>query len=278
MADVDRLGILNHDPMARRGGPRLQLIGEFELWDRGTVTVPHGVQRFLAFLALAGGPVGRYQLGGALWGDTTQDRADGNLRSTLWRLGRLRGRLVERRTDRLAIAPGVRVDVVELSAVARRILAPDAPDAEATGPAAPATTDLADAAEILPGWDDLWLMPERERYRQLRLHALERAAERSLQDDECARAIELGLTIVEAEPFRESGHRLLIAAHLREGNAIEAVRQYRTYRRLAADELGVDPSPRMETLIEPIRGALGQASTGSASFSASANCIRCSRA
>ncbi len=270
MADVERLGILNSDPMTRRDdprrdGPRLQLIGEFELWERGAVTLPHGVQRFLAFLALARGPVGRYRLGGALWADTTQDRADGNLRSTLWRLGHLQSRLVERRTDRLAIAPGVRVDVLELSAVARLILAPDDPNADATEPAAPATADLAGAAEILPGWDDPWLVPERERYRQLRLHALERAAERSLRDDECARAIELGLTVVEAEPFRESAHRLLIAAHLREGNAIEAVRQYRIYRRLASDELGVDPSPRMEALIEPIRGALGQASTGTTS-------------
>jgi DNA-binding SARP family transcriptional activator len=243
----------------RLGSPRLQLIGEFEFWAGAAVTLPHSVQRVLAFLAIARGPVGRCRLGGALWTDTTQTRADGNLRSTLWRLGRLRTQTVESRSDRLAIAPTVRVDVWELSALAKRILTPGSPGDDDT--AATGAAELAGAAEILPGWDDPWLVTERERYRQLRLHALERASERFLHEDQVARAIELGLVVVEAEPFRESAHRLLIAAYLREGNAIEAVRQYLAYRRLIVDELGVKPSPLMETLIEPIRGALGQTST-----------------
>lgn len=231
--------------------PRLRLIGEFGLWVDGEVLMPHSVQRVLAFLALARAPVGRLRLSGALWGEASQERADGNLRSTLWRLGRLRARIVERTSDCLAIAPGVQVDIWDLSASADRILAPGSSLHDPT-----AATHLAWASEILPGWDDPWLVIERERYRQLRLHALERSSERLLERGDVARAIEFGLTIVDAEPYRESAHRLLVAAYLQEGNVIEAVRQYRAYRRLTLDELGVEPSPLMEALVEPIRAAV----------------------
>lgn len=229
----------------------LRLIGEFGLWVDGEVVLPHSVQRVLAFLALARAPVGRLRLSGALWGDASQERADGNLRSTLWRLGRLRTQVVERTSDCLAIAPGVEVDVWHLTAAAARILTPESPVRDPT-----AATNLARASEILPGWDDPWLVVERERYRQLRLHALERSSEWLLERGDVARAIEFGLVIVDAEPYRESAHRLLVAAYLQEGNVIEAVRQYRAYRRLTLEELGVEPSPLMEALVEPIRAAI----------------------
>lgn len=238
-------------PVDSLRAPRLQLIGEFELWMDVEVLLPHSVQRVVAFLALARAPVGRCRLAGALWAEATQARADGNLRSTLWRLGNLRTQVVERRGDYLAIATGVAVDVWELSAAAVRILTPASAACDPSS-----ATDLAGAAEILPGWDDPWLIIERERYRQLRLHALERSSERLLDQGDVARAIEVGLMIVDAEPYRETAHRLLVAAYLQEGNISEAARQYRTYRGLTIEELGVEPSPLMEALIEPIRAAV----------------------
>jgi DNA-binding SARP family transcriptional activator len=231
-------------------GPRLQLISEFGAWADGPVFLPRTAQRVLAFLALARGRIDRSRVAGALWSDATQARADGNLRSALWRLG-ARGLLfVERRSDTLALAKGVSVDVLELDGVATGILDGGRDDAMRRLP------DLVAGTEILPTWDEWWLVTERERYRHARLHALEAAGQRLLRSGDCGRAISLGLVAVQADPLRESAHRLLIASHLGEGNASEAIRDYLGYRRLVEHELGVAPSQRMEALIQPFRDAV----------------------
>ena len=61
--------------------------------------------------------------------------------------------------------------------------------------------------------------------------------------------MDAGLAAISGEPLRESAHRVLIEAHLAEGNASEALRQYETYRRLLDEELGLAPSPRMRALV-----------------------------
>ncbi|MFD6174314.1 BTAD domain-containing putative transcriptional regulator [Streptomyces coeruleorubidus] len=51
------------------------------------------------------------------------------------------------------------------------------------------------------------------------------------------------------ESLRESAHRAVMAAHLSEGNVIEAVRHYRAYRLLLRDELGVERSAQLARMI-----------------------------
>jgi len=46
----------------------------------------------------------------------------------------------------------------------------------------------------------------------------------------------------------------VIAVHLAEGNAAEALRQYHVYRRLLALELGLPPSPTIRQLVAPLLG------------------------
>lgn len=237
-------------PAAARLEARLQLTGEFSLAIGEPVNLAHSPQRVVAYLALARRPVARDRLSGALWADASQARADGNLRSALWRLRQAGAPIVERRHEALMITSQVAVDAIELRAMAQNIL-------EDPGRASVAWIDwLCEADDLLPGWDEPWLTIERERLRQLRLHALERVAAHSLRVGEVGRAITLGLTALETEPYRESPYRLLVEAHLAEGNANEAARQYLAYRRLAAADLGVTPSARMEQLVEGIRPAV----------------------
>ena len=93
----------------------------------------------------------------------------------------------------------------------------------------------------------------RERIRQLRLHALETLGQRLIDQGRPAQAIEVGLAAVAADPLRESAHRVIVSAHLAEGNRSEALRQYRTFERLLDEQLGVGPSDRMLTLIGSVR-------------------------
>jgi DNA-binding SARP family transcriptional activator len=54
------------------------------------------------------------------------------------------------------------------------------------------------------------------------------------------------------QPFRESGHRLVMRAHAAMGNTAEALLAYEACRRLIAEELGVDPPPQTKATYEAI--------------------------
>jgi DNA-binding SARP family transcriptional activator len=83
---------------------------------------------------------------------------------------------------------------------------------------------------------------ERERLRQLCLQALERRAEAQLAAARVDLAIEAALTVVSAEPLRESAYRILIDAYVSCGNRGEALRQFTLCSTALHDELGLTPS------------------------------------
>jgi DNA-binding SARP family transcriptional activator len=198
----------------------------------------------LALLALSDRPLSRLYIAGILWIDASEKRASGSLRSALWRLKLPSLQLVESVGDHLQLARQVVVDVRQAIAQARRLLDRSAICEEADLDESPLCGDL------LPGWYDDWVLIERERERQIRLHALETLCERLTAEGRFVRAISAGLAAVEAEPLRESAHRALIKAHLAEGNPGEAIRQYRTYARLLRDELKLDPSVHIKRIME----------------------------
>lgn len=242
--------------MSTRAPPqtRLVLLGTFELMSGGErVELPVTAQRVLAFLALRRSPVLRAYVAGNLWPDTNETRAHGSLRSALWRLHQLGHELVEVREHRLAAAPGLQVDVAELLALAQGVL--DLEDEEEVEAAVPRLAAKL-SGDLLPDWYDEWVTIEREHLRQLRLHALESLAERLAAAGRFSSASEAALAAVAADPLRESAHRSLIRIHLAEGNAVDALRQYTFFRRLAGDRLGVLPSTQMEELVHGVARAV----------------------
>jgi DNA-binding SARP family transcriptional activator len=104
----------------------------------------------------------------------------------------------------------------------------------------------------LPGWYDEWVLVERERSRQLRLHALEAAAGEFIAQGRAGAAMHVALTAALVEPLRESCHRLIISIHLAEGNQAEAVRHYLAWRGLLRKELGIAPSSQIANLVDGI--------------------------
>ncbi|HEX9336086.1 MAG TPA: bacterial transcriptional activator domain-containing protein, partial [Pseudonocardiaceae bacterium] len=96
--------------------------------------------------------------------------------------------------------------------------------------------------------DDDWLMSERERFRQLRIHGLEALAGKLITAGSHGAAVEAALGAIRADPFRESAYRLLISAYLAEGSQLEARRQYSAYRDLLRTELGLEPSEEFAAL------------------------------
>ena len=199
----------------------------------------------IAFLALNTRPLPRVYVAGVLWIDASERRASGSLRSALWRLRLARLHLVDVMRDQLQLAREVIVDVHEVESQAKRLLDSSCKCKESD------YDDLPFSGDLLPAWYDDWLLIERERLRQIRLHALETLCERLTKEGRFGKAINAGLAAVNEEPLRESAHRALIKAHLAEGNPGEAIRQYRLYAQLLHDELNLEPSAR---IIEIIRG------------------------
>lgn len=114
--------------------------------------------------------------------------------------------------------------------------------------------------DLLPTWDEQWLVIERERQRQLRMHALEALSGSLCDARRYPEAITAALAAVRAEPLRESSQRALIAAHAGEGNVSEAVRQLDAYRRLLDEELGIAPSAQLEAIVDRALAAPGRRS------------------
>ena len=227
---------------------QLRLLNAFEVvCDGRSVQLPSLAQRLVAFVALHERPVERGYVAGMLWLDTPDQRAAGNLRTALWRVQtRARG-LLDASGHRLRLEPGVRVDVRNAEQAARR---------EIGGADTRCEVELF-AGDLLPDWyDDDWLLLERERFRQLRLRALDALCARHLHAGRHGQALEAGLLSLAGEPLRESAHRALIRIHLAEGNAVEALRQYRLCRRLLHDQLGIEPTQQLLDLIGPLDGVM----------------------
>jgi DNA-binding SARP family transcriptional activator len=219
---------------------QLYLVGRFACRVGGAdLRLTPTAERVLAFLALARRPVRRHQLAGTLWPDITDRQALARLRSALWKVPAAhRGALVEADTTTVALHATATVDLYDL-------------DTEGAAGAAEAPIPR---GELLPGWCEEWVLVERERHRQLRLHALEDRSARACELGRFVEALEAGLEAVAQEPLRESAHRRVVEVHLAEGNAAEALTQYETFRRLLRAELGLSPSDAMRALVRPLLG------------------------
>ena len=226
---------------------RLRLLGQFRL-ERGTETLElcRNGQRLLAFMGLRG-RVSRTILAGTLWPEVTEEHARGSLRTTLWKLPRGEPPLVRCCGDTLVVTPALRVDVDTFTRTAFGVLQGYGAPAHVPPPLGLLTVE-----DLLPGWDEDWVRVERERLRQLRLHALDALAETLVRQGKPALALEAAWASVRTEPLRESAHRAVVSAHLAEGNVSEAVRHYHAFRSLLNEELGVEPSPRFARML-PVR-------------------------
>lgn len=224
--------------------PRLRLLGQFRL-ELGTepVELCRNGQRLLAFMGLRG-RVSRTVLAGTLWPEVTEEHARGSLRTTLWKLPRAEPPLIGRCGDFLLITPALRVDVHVLTRAALDVVEDGGPPLRPRPP-----LGLLTGEDLLPGWDEDWVLMERERLRQLRLHALDELAEALIRQGRPALALEAAWAGVRTEALRESAHRAIVSAHLAEGNVSEAVRHYDSFCRLLDEELGVAPSPQFASML-----------------------------
>jgi len=235
--------------------PTLQLLGGWQLClDEAVAIVTTRERRVLSLLALRGERP-RVSLARTLWPDSAESRAYGNLRAAVWRIQRLDGGLLQAGHGTLRLAPRVRVDVHRLRAIAHQLTA----EARLTaGADAPKVLDheqllpIINPDELLPAWDDDWVVDERALLHQLRLRALEDLTAYLLDRADIDGALQAAMRAVTIDPLRESANRALLLVHLADGNHAEAVRVYRSFKRRLSEELRVCVSRQIVGLIQPI--------------------------
>jgi DNA-binding SARP family transcriptional activator len=223
---------------------RIRLLGGFGLvCDGEEIELPLSAQRLLAFLAIQDVPLLRVYVAGVLWPGTSEKRSYANLRSALCRVRRPGHAIVDANGATVRLAPRVSVDFREATKLSRDLL-------QGSHAEPPACGMQSLCWDLLPDWYDEWLESERERLRQLRLHALETLVELHLASGDYGLATEAGLAALREDRLRETANHALIRTYLAEGNATEAIRHYRSYERLLLRELGMAPSQRMQELLD----------------------------
>ena len=225
-------------------------------------------QALLAYLVLHRNRMHRREaLAGLLWGEASEERARGALRTALWRLRRVveppgvptGRRLVTTRQGEVGFEVGgdVWVDAMVFENVVAAALA-SRPEELGDDHAAQLEAALRlYEGELLEGFYDDWVLRERERLRALYLQALTCLMHGAAARGDLDVAIGRGRQLLLQDPLRESLHREVMRLYLRNGQRAQALRQFVECRRVLDEELQVEPMPETLALQREIsRGPL----------------------
>ena len=231
----------------------------------------------LGYLAVQGQPVSRQCIVDLLWGDKSEARGRANLSWVLNRISTLLPDCLQ--ADRHSVqfqrtAPSAGSGQAP-SAGSPRLRSGQAGQApywldieafeelEAQGDAA----SLAAAVELYRGElleglylhgcaeFEIWLVGERERWRQRVARVLEALVTHHSQRGERQQSLRFAQRLLALEPWREETHRQVMRLLAYSDQRGAALAQYETCRRVLAEELGVEPAAETTTLYERIQAA-----------------------
>ena len=249
---------------------RIALAGRVEVEIDGTPVVEPGLgplgRLLLAYLVLERRrPVPRDELADVLWGgepprswETSVRVAVSKVRAVLAAAGLPAAQVLttEAGSYQFHLPDGAVVDVeAAATALADAVAALRSEPGVARRRAA-AAADVA-GRQFLPGVSGIWVERRQGELRELHVRALEALSEAAAGEHDWAQAMAAAEEAVAVEPFRESAHLRLMAAHAGSGNRGEALRAYERARRLLAEELGVDPSAAMQEAYVALLGDEG---------------------
>jgi DNA-binding SARP family transcriptional activator len=249
--------------MAHADGTRIQLCGRLVVRLSGRRvedSLPGAKGRLLfAYLVLnRRRRLDRDELLSAVYGDDAAPDHQPRLSVLLSKVRRVVGpeHLAARSEIELVLSPDAFVDVEAALAGLHRAESHVARGewAEAWGPAGIAY-HVANRL-LLQGEDRPWLDLWRRRLDDVRLRGLEcfAAARLGLGGPTLPQAEDCGRRLIELAPFRETGHRILMEALERRGNGAEALLVYDRLRVLLRDELGIAPSPGVQSVYRRLLG------------------------
>lgn len=240
-----------------RGRLQLAVLGPVQVHCRGEVLSLRSVKQQLLLAVLLverGGVVSAERLIDVLWGERPPPSARNSLQTYVARLRRVLTDDDVSGSDRLATrGPGYALDVT-----------PEQIDSERFARLVSDAKECAQPAETARMLDEalaLWrgsafagltecdaIRGHAVRLEELRLAAVEARVDAYLALDQYPEAVADLEVAVAAQPLRERLHEQLVRALAADGRNAQALEVARGYRQRLADELGLDPSPRLAAL------------------------------
>ncbi|MGQ0571697.1 MAG: AAA family ATPase [Armatimonadota bacterium] len=228
-----------------------QLLGGFRLVDGSTPVTglqPARLQGLFAYLVLhRGRPQSRAHLAALFWPESTDGQARTNLRRLVLDLRRAVPRPerhvhIDHHVLQWLESSPLRLDVEEFQRGVR---------ADAS------LGDLEQAVvlyrgDLLPECYDDWVIPERERLRQVYFQAVERIVVGLEAQRDYRGAIRYARLLLQHEPMEEATYRHLMRLHALNGDRTGAVRIYHACVTALQRDLGVAPSPATQKAYERI--------------------------
>lgn len=221
----------------------------------------------LAYLAAGGAAHPRDALATLLWPETDGEQARANLRRTLSQLTGALGHdyfCIDRETARLEGGEEVRVDLREFYRLATpRRLNGETRDAALREQHLERLTGAAHLARgnFLEGFSlkdsllfDDWQTLQAESSRQALADVLAQLVEGYTAGGDADAALPLARRWVQLDPLQEQAQAALLTLLAETGQSAVALRGYRAYEQLLADEIGIPPGPAITELFEQIRG------------------------
>jgi DNA-binding SARP family transcriptional activator len=232
----------------------VRLLGQPRVLVEGRPVAAFASPRLLSLLAFLvfhrQAPVRRQRVAFLFWPDSTESQAHTNLRQALHNLRRalpepdlflrVDGTEVQWRAD----APA-RIDVVEFE------------DAAGTADRVGDRAILERAAslytgDLLPGWYEDWIEPERNRLRQTEVRMLESLSDLCERQRDAAAGIRYTQQLIELDPLHEASYRRLMRLHVQFGERPRALRTYHACVSVLERELGVAPAAATSELYEAL--------------------------
>jgi DNA-binding SARP family transcriptional activator len=230
----------------------LTLLGGFQarLDPGGLVSLPtRKTQALLAYLGVRPGRAHpRDKLASLLWGESSDGRARDGLRHALAALRRALPTttppilLAEGQTLALSAAV-VDVDV----ATFERHVAQGTPEALEQA-AAVYGGDLLSGFSLSEPLFEEWLVPERERLRELALEALAKLLACQSKTGATERAIQTAVRLLALDPLQEAVHRALMRLYVRQQRRGAALKQYQLCVEVLQRDLGSEPEAETKQL------------------------------
>ena len=206
--------------------------------------------------------VGRHELTEAIWADAPPANHASALTVLLSKLRAAVGTdvLAGRGSVRVAFPPGARVDIEQALAALHRAESAVVQGEWARAWSAALCARYVAERPLLPDHDALpWLDSWRRRLDDARDGALEAyaAACLGLGGTELAGAERAARRLLDHNPLRETGYRLLMQALAARGNVAEALHVYERARTVLRDELGIPPGPAIHEIHATLLGRPG---------------------
>jgi TolB-like protein len=232
---------------------QLKLFGEFNLTDESSVAIVTTSRKdaaLLSYLVLQDRPVDRSVLTHLLWPDRAEEQARKSLRQSLVALRRLLNRERE-------LLPADGAERISLDHARMGVDVHDF-EALATKGCAAAATKLY-AGPLLESFSsptasyDIWLGVERARLAELASGVLAGLSEDHLASSDWEQAVSIARRLVETDPLREAGHRLLMRGLDGAGRRNQALQQFHHLRDLLREDLDVSPDAETSALYRSIR-------------------------